>query len=379
MNAQLDQFSTDVDDALSRLDAGWGMPTRWYHDPEVFRFEIESIYAREWQYLAPTSRLLHPGDVAVGQAAELPVVVVRGNDGELHGFVNMCRHRGHPVARVDGNGRTLVCAYHGWVYNLDGSLKRAPQTEAEPGFEPRELSLLPISVDSWGPAVFVNPDPNALPLREAHPRFEGTWTSRGLTDDVNAFELRRRIEYDAEANWKLWYDNNVECYHCPRIHGKSFAAAYNVAPELIDNYELDRMLTNRFVAAEAADGDELRSSNYRSMQLFPGITIIQQDDLMVLSQMIPLGPERTVSVMDYFAEKGADENRVERWIELWDQTFVEDLSAARDQQRGMRTGRLEMSRFVTTQERPLIFINRVILEAYQHALAHTESNPTLQH
>ena len=368
MNAQLQSFELDVEDALHQLDTGWGMPTRWYHDADVFRFEMDTIYGREWQYLAPTARLSEPGDYVVGQAAEIPVFVVRARDGELRGFVNMCRHRGHPVARKDGHGRAFVCAYHGWTYDLDGSLKRAPRTDGEPGFNPDELSLLPIAVDSWGPAVFVNPDPQALPFRQAHPRFEETWRSRGLTDDLQAYEFRRRIEYDAKCNWKLCYDNNVECYHCPRIHGASFAAAYNVAPEKIDNYELDRIITNRFLAAEPGEGGELRSSNYRSMQLFPGITIIQQDDLMVLSQMIPLGPEQTVSVMDYFTERGADEQRFEGWVDIWDQTFVEDLTAVSNQQRGMRTGRLEKSRFITTQERPLVFINRTILEAYQKGL-----------
>ena len=369
MSAQLDEFGLDVEDALNQLDTGWGMPTRWYHDAEVFRFEMDNIYAREWQYLAPAARLTKPGDCVVGQAGEIPVFVVRGREGKLRGFVNMCRHRGHPVARKDGNGRAIVCAYHGWTYDLDGSLKRAPRTAGEPGFNPAELSLLPIAVDTWGPAVFVNPDPKARPFREAHPRFEETWRSRGLTEDLEAYEFRRRIEYDAKCNWKLWYDNNVECYHCPRIHGGSFAAAYNVAPEKIDNYELDRMITNRFLAAEVGENDELRSSNYRSMQLFPGITIIQQDDLMVLSQMIPLGPELTVSVMDYFAERGADEQRFEGWVDIWDQTFVEDLTAVSNQQHGMRTGRLEKSRFITTQERPLVFINRIILEAYQTGLS----------
>ena len=168
----------------------------------------------------------------------------------------------------------------------------------------------------------MNPDPKALPFRESHPRFEETWASRGMTADLEAFEFRRRIEYDAKCNWKLWYDNNVECYHCARIHGKSFAAAYDVAPENTDNFELDRMITYKFLATGSNQGDEPKSSNYRSMQLFPGITMIQQDDLMVLSQMIPIGPEQTISVMDYFAERGGDEKRFERWVALWDQTFT---------------------------------------------------------
>lgn len=369
MSALPSSFAGEVADAIEMLKQGWGMPTRWYHDPDVFAFEMRTIYAKEWQYLAPMEQLAKPGDFVVGEIAEVPVFVVRGEDDVLRGFVNMCRHRGHPVARASGSGRAFVCPYHGWTYHLDGRLKRAPQSEEEVGFNTSDFSLIPVSVDFWGPAVFVNTNPQAKPFRDAHPKFEQVWRSRGLTDDLGAYTFRRRINYDAEANWKLWYDNNVECYHCPRIHGNSFADAYDVAPEKVDNFEIDRMMTYKFLATERSNSDELRSANYRSMQLFPGITLIQQDDLMVLSQMLPLGPERTLSVMDYFAQAGAAADRVDRWIELWDQTFREDLTAAKNQQRGMKTGKLERSRFLRSVERPLIFVNQTVLDAYQNGLS----------
>ena len=90
---------------------------------------------------------------------------------------------------------------------------------------------------------------------------------------------------------------------------------------------------------------------------------------MILSLMIPLSADRTISVMDYFGEKGCDESRFERWIALWDQTFREDLIAVRNQQTGMQTGRLERSRFMQSKERPAIFINETILNAYRKGLA----------
>ena len=368
MSARVDPFRWEVDAASEKLEQGWGLPSKWYHDPKIYRFEMQAIFGREWQYLAPAERLAKPGDCVVGQAAEIPVIVVRGADGALRGFVNMCRHRGHPVAVEDGNRRAFVCRYHGWTYHLDGHLSRAPQCELEPDFEQNELSLLPVSVDSWGPAVFVNPDPAAPALRSLHPRFESTWQARGLTPDLDAYEFRRRIEYPADCNWKLWYDNNAECYHCPRIHGESFASAYNATAEQVDNYEIDRMFGYRFDAAAANDEpDALRSSNYRSIQLFPGITIIQQDELMLVSQIIPLGAEHTVSVWDYFAERGTDEDRFERWLALWNQTFTEDLTAVSAQQRGMRTGMMERSRFLTVAEPQVLAVNRAILASYRMA------------
>tara|TARA_B100001105_G_scaffold248887_1_gene235154 strand:- start:91 stop:1209 length:1119 start_codon:yes stop_codon:yes gene_type:complete len=369
VNTLPDRFKDDVDTAVTKLEDGWGLPTTWYRDPDIYRFEMNVIFGREWQYLAPTEMLSKAGDCVVGRAAEVPVVVTCGADGTIEGFVNMCRHRGHPVAHENGNVRALVCPYHGWTYSLDGTLKRAPECDHEPGFNTDELSLLRVGVDVWGPAVFVNADPNAPPLRTLHPRFEEICRTRELTPDVDAYRFRRRVAYPADCNWKLWYDNNAECYHCPRIHAKSFASAYKAAPEDVDNYEIDRMFGYRFDAAEMTDDSgELRSTNYRSVQLFPGITIIQQDDLMMVSQIIPYAPEHTVSVWDYFAERGTDEDRFERWFSLWNQTFTEDLTAVSAQQRGMRTGFMERSRLIKTAEPQVVAMNRAILEAYRQGL-----------
>ena len=99
-------------------------------------------------------------------AIHVPVVVTRSRCGELNAFVNVCRHRGHPVAAGSGRRETLQCAYHAWTYGLDGSLNAAPRSDREPGFERGELGLRRIKVDTWGPFVFVNPDPEAAPLAD---------------------------------------------------------------------------------------------------------------------------------------------------------------------------------------------------------------------
>ena len=99
-------------------------------------------------------------------AGETPVVLVRGRDGELRGFVNVCRHRGFVLCEGDGQRETIQCPYHAWTYDLDGSLRTAPRAEREPGFDKDGLGLHPVSVAEWGPFVFVNPDPEAGSLEE---------------------------------------------------------------------------------------------------------------------------------------------------------------------------------------------------------------------
>ena len=97
----------------------------------------------------------------------LPILLARGRDGELRGFVNVCRHRGHVLCEGDARRETIQCPYHAWTYALDGSLRSAPRADREPGFDRESLGLVPVSVDTFGPFVFVNPDPEPEPLADA--------------------------------------------------------------------------------------------------------------------------------------------------------------------------------------------------------------------
>src|SRR5207342_276178 len=98
----------------------------------------------------------------------------------LRAFLNVCRHRGSVIVKERGRRETLQCPYHAWTYGLDGSLRSAPRADREPGFDAAGLGLLPVLVDTWGPLVFVNPDPAAAPLRETLGELPRTVRERGL-------------------------------------------------------------------------------------------------------------------------------------------------------------------------------------------------------
>jgi choline monooxygenase len=118
-----------------------------------------------WEYAGRAGLVAGPGTFFATEAGGVPVVVTRARDGELRALLNVCRHRGHVVASGCGTRATLQCPYHAWTYELDGSLRRAPRSEREPGFDTSGLSLLPLAVATWGRFVFVNPDRDAPPLK----------------------------------------------------------------------------------------------------------------------------------------------------------------------------------------------------------------------
>ena len=178
--AELDRLGIDPAAVEAALDADRTFPARWYSDPAIYDFELDSIFTRSWVIAGPLDRLAKAGDHLVCRAGHVPILVTRARDGQLRGFVNVCRHRAYPVATEDGCRQLLQCAYHAWTYELDGRLNRAPRAEAEPGFDKADFSLVPVSVDTWGPLVWVNPDPNAPPLREAYPGFEELAAAHGM-------------------------------------------------------------------------------------------------------------------------------------------------------------------------------------------------------
>ena len=111
------------------------LPYEWYADPAVLRLEQERIFRACWQYAGRVEQAAEPGAFFTCHAGDVPVVVVRGRDDELRGFVNVCRHRGHLIAEGEGRRETLQCPYHAWTYDLEGSLRSAPRADREPGFD----------------------------------------------------------------------------------------------------------------------------------------------------------------------------------------------------------------------------------------------------
>src|SRR6187200_626216 len=143
------------------------LPYEWYTDPAVLHLEQQRLFARSWQYAARLDQVAEPGQLTTAYAGELPVVLARARDGELRGFVNVCRHRGHPLCEGEQRRETIQCPYHAWTYGLDGRLRAAPRSEEEPEFPQDELGLVPIAVDTWGPFVFANAGAEPEPLADA--------------------------------------------------------------------------------------------------------------------------------------------------------------------------------------------------------------------
>ena len=345
-----------------------GLPLHTYYDPEIYAFEQQAIFDKSWQFLCPVHCVAKPGDLYTGIIGRSSVVVTRNADGQLNGFLNICRHRGFRLVEENATGKKMMrCRYHSWAYDLNGNLVVAPDTEEEPGFDKCDHGLVPVSVAEWGPLVYVNPDPNATPLLDHFPQLED-WADRiGINRNPKDYSLYRQFTLHQKSNWKLWYDNGTECYHCPTIHSASFGDAFDVRDGAY-SYDLEGRVTSyAFKSTDQLLGDELRSLTYASYQTFPGLQLIQQDDLTIIGSMTPTGPETCDFTTFYLKEVGAVDARVDQWIGVWQQTFEEDGAVAEIQQTNIKAPGAKPFRYISKREEPTIFINRAIWEAYKSA------------
>lgn len=213
----------DVEAVAEGTRAGRTFPSSWYTDNRIFELERRHIFGRAWEYVGGAAQVAKPGDYFTCEVAGVPVVIVRDRDHTLRAFLNICRHRHHQVVQGSGNKALLTCFYHSWTYGLDGALVRAPRSDESPCFEPARLSLQPVNVATWGDMVFVSVFGSSMPLDEALGAARERATERGLPIDTAKFRGRRSLHFD--ANWKLVWDNNCECYHCPTVHARWYRQA----------------------------------------------------------------------------------------------------------------------------------------------------------
>jgi carnitine monooxygenase subunit len=339
--------------ATASDDRALTIPWEWYVSPDVLRREQELVFRAAWHYAGPLEWVAEPGARFPCRAGTAPVVVVRDRDSTLRAFLNVCRHRGSVIVQERGRRETLQCPYHAWTYGLDGTLCAAPRSEREEEFDPSDLALRPVLVDTWGPFVFVNTDPGAAPLAD----------SLGVLPElVDAGELvfRERVEFELAANWKVAVENYLECYHCPVAH-KAFSAlvdvdpgAYRLAAEggLLSQYGWRREGTG--------DGGDAACQFHL---VWPALKVIVYPGAANLS-LGPVWPEdveRSAGFLDYFFGPDVPDQMQRELIEFDDRVGLEDRGLVESVQRGLRSGLIERGRLLLDSE--------LLIRAFQDRVA----------
>ncbi len=340
------------------IDETAALPASRYTDPAVFEHEQRSIFSASWQFVGMIEEVARPGDFFTADAGRLPVLVVR-DDSSLRAFANVCRHRGSVlVQEASGSRRSLQCGYHAWTYDLDGSLRAAPGSKDEAGFDAAALHLYPLSVDTWGPLVFVNPDRDASPLSDTLAELPQ------LTRDTGARlgEIRRRRtqRYEIRANWKVVVDNYLECYHC-RVAHPSFCDVVDVGDYAVEEY--GRFSVQRAPGRGIEAGAPVTAGFYAylwpnfALNIYPGAGHVS------LNRFEPLDVDRTLAIFDYCFLDGTPESEIDDFAAFVDQVQREDTALCESVQRGLRSGVFDQGRLMLSRERALRHFQNLVRAA----------------
>ncbi|MGA2343727.1 MAG: aromatic ring-hydroxylating dioxygenase subunit alpha [Steroidobacteraceae bacterium] len=193
---------------LTNLDA------HYYVDPDVFEAERQRIFKRHWQMLGPAARLRGPGDYLAVDVAGWKLFALRGRDGVLRGFHNVCRHRGaRLLAEGAGNCRQLRCPYHQWVYDETGALRQAPWFGDDADFKIEDWPLAPAHIAEWRGLLFLGIEPDAALLDQL-----GDLPEEIADSPIETYAAVEEHRFTMRSNWKTYTDNFVEGYHIPGIH-----------------------------------------------------------------------------------------------------------------------------------------------------------------
>lgn len=343
MNDRLSEL-LDAFDPETDLTAARTPPAAWYFDPEIEAAEAASVFTSSWQLVARTDQLRRPGDYVTADIAGEPVVVVRGTDGRIRGFFNVCRHHAAQVAQgPSGSVRALHCPYHGWTYDLDGTLRNAPYFEGAAVPDPADGSLRPVRVATWRDWVFACLDPEA----EGLDVFLAGVDERLSALDAGPLQYHERVTYPIDCNWKVFVDNYLDGgYHVPFLH-RELAGALDITGYEIEVGERFCLQTCPTSQPDAASGT-VRAGLAWYLWVYPNLMINLYDGLMDMNLVLPVGPERCIVHFDYyFADQDAAFR--EASMAVADRVQREDVAICESVQRGLRsrsydTGRLSPDR-----------------------------------
>jgi phenylpropionate dioxygenase-like ring-hydroxylating dioxygenase large terminal subunit len=276
----------------------------------------------------------------------VPVIVVRGSDGEIRAFANTCRHRGSMLAQGEGNCRAFRCPYHSWTYDIDGALLVAPQMDQTTGFDPAEWHLTPVRLECWAGFMFLNFDPHARPLMQYLGDLPGKLASYRFEDMVCV----RRKEYELACNWKIYVENAMEAYHITTVHRSTLSRQKGKPSEaqpaageycaLFKEHKGSRALLEGDTGFPPMDHlSDLASQGSWYPLLYPSTMFGCTYDCMWWLELHPMGPLRTMIVGSCFPKSYTERpdfaEVVQRYYKRWDISIPEDNAISELQQRGL--------------------------------------------
>lgn len=322
----------------------------YFTSADLFAREQELIHARLWNCVGRASAVSRPGEFITTTIAGESLIVIRGDDGMLRAFFNVCRHRGTQLcAEAAGKVDAIRCPYHAWIYGTDGHLIGAPHMHEVEGFDRADYALHQAACAEAGGFVFVNIARNPQPFND----WFAPMTERLTRVGLDRLRSGHRATYDVRGNWKLVFQNYSECLHCPVIHPDLAAVIpyQSSANDLVDGPFLGGCMdiaapnesvtmSGRACAAAILSGDDARRAFYYSVM--PNLLINVHPDYVNYYLVTPLAAGRTRIESEWlFAPDAASQPgfNPDDAVSFWDRVNRQDWDIIERSQLGIRSRR----------------------------------------
>ena len=335
-----------------------------YFSASTFEEEKNRIFSSAWQVVGHLRQVANPGDYFTFDLIGEPLLIVRGDDGLLRCFYNVCRHRAGNPASGCGNRRIFRCGYHGWTYRLDGALLVTPEFDGVENFDPQEFGLVPVQVAEWFNLLFVNLDPEAPPLVECL----GELPPQAEKFDFRRMKFFERRTYDMKCNWKTYIDNYLEGYHLPSVHpGLNRELSYGSY-----TVEACRQHVRQWSPIRGAPPGDASPRRYSEANgnlsadyfwIFPNWMLNCYPDNVSLNIILPLEPERTVAIFEwYLPEANLGSEAARKSVEFSDEIQMEDVAICEIVQRNLHSRSYHSGRYSVRQEKGVHAFHRLYRE-----------------
>lgn len=365
--------------AFLPIEEASGLPNAAYWSEDWFALEQERIFRRNWVFAGASAQIPEPGDVKPIEIGGLPMMLVRGSDGEIRAFQNVCRHRGMQLVSEACRKSAFTCPYHNWTYGLDGKLRARPHFQGpnrgdvfkKGGGE--KLDLLPLRLVEFHGCLFVNVSGTADPLE--------SWMQPVLDElrgfDLSAIRWAGKLDFEVQSNWKLIYENYMENYHVFALHPRllEFApmetrsAGRWTGNTFTNGYRFPKMEAGRgegmphypgLSADDATRGQWFLTMPHFAVEVFP--------DQFTVLVAYPEAPNRCREELHIFligdeaatGEKYA-EGRAEVF-QMWEDLNNEDISILNGMQNGRRCPGYDGGRLSPHWEQPTLSYSRKIID-----------------
>ncbi len=345
------QEIVDLYDSALPLDRAWTIPAPWYTDTPIAELERKAVFGRTWQAVGRADQVVEAGHYFTAEVAGEPLVVVRGEDGQLRAFLNVCRHHAAAVATEEmGKTSHFRCPYHGWTYATDGSLKGMPEFDGVCDFDISRQGLSPVRVEAWEKFIFVNLDPAAGSLNE----FLGALVDQVRPLGLDGLHFLERRSYELACNWKVFVDNYLDGgYHVPHVH-KGLNAVLDYSHYTIENAGRCCIQSSPMKSSSQADAATAATRKGERTYYFwqyPNFMINWYEGIMDTNLVLPVDADHCRVIFDFYFGQTAAEHEVynRQSIQVSDRIQDEDVRICLSVQRGLKSrgyvaGRLSVRR-----------------------------------